>query len=123
MNSFNALKKMAMEEMAKNGVEPRIKYLVDTFNSLPGIFTTSSCGGHEVVDIPTQSGKDGFNIDFVVSIKKGGWESLKKITAAAWITGGKNIDIRIWYTPMNTVAFSIEGKNNASPDLLASVIS
>jgi tetratricopeptide (TPR) repeat protein len=122
MRSFNAIKKQAMDECAKGGIEPRIKYLVNVFNSLPGICTTSSCGGHEMILNPTQSPADGFYIDFIVDIETGGMHSLDLITQMARITGGENIVIISWYTPSNRSVFTIEGEKNASPKKLAKAL-
>lgn len=122
MRSFNAIKKQAMDECAKGGVEPRVKHLVNVFNSLPGICTTSSCGGHEIILNPTQSPADGFHIDFIVDKEKGGQRSLELITQMARITGGENIVIISWYTPSNRSVFTIEGENSASPKKLANAL-
>jgi tRNA(Phe) wybutosine-synthesizing methylase Tyw3 len=122
MRSFNAMKKIAMDACANGGVEPRIKHLVDIFNTLPGIYTTSSCGGHEIIENPSQSPADGFYIDFVIDIKNEGRHSLALITQMARITGGENIIIIAWHTPSKRSVFTIDGKNSASPDKLAKAL-
>ena len=119
MRSFNSMKKKAKDECAKGGVEPRIKLLVNVFNSLPGICTTSSCGGHNIILNPTQTPADGFYIDFIVDIETGGLHSLDLITQMARITGGENIIIISWFTPSNRSVYTIEGEKNASPKKLA----
>lgn len=111
-----------MDECVKAGVEYRIKHLIEVLNTLPGIFTTSSCGGHEIIENPMQSSADGFNVDLVVDSEKGGRQSLTLITQMAWITGGKNILIIAWHTQSGNPVYSIEGKNNASPDKLAKAL-
>ena len=122
MQEFNAMKKVAIDMCARGEVEPRIKHLVEAFNRLPGICTISSCGGHEVIDNQTQSPADGFNIDFVVDNENGGMNSLRLITKMARITGGENIIIITWHNPSNLSAFTIDGKNNASPDKFAKAL-
>jgi hypothetical protein len=123
MRGTNTLKETEMESCAEWEIRPGIKELVDVLNTMPGITTTSSCGGREHSANPEkQAAADEFYIDFTVDISNGGWSSLGLITQLAWSTGGEDITIRTWYTASKCLAFTINGKNDASPDKLARVL-
>lgn len=60
-------------------LDPHIQWLVKALNSVPGIFTHSSCEGHRNPKAgQLEWGK--FVVDFSVPYNEIGWEALERIT-------------------------------------------
>ena len=68
-------------------IDPSVKKLVDTLNSLPGVTTFSSCQGHENPEIG-QVHDDEFYVNFDIAHSGLGWSSFETIVKAC------NIDDR-----------------------------
>src|SRR5215469_17151874 len=64
-------------------IDERVKFLVDVLNSLPGIETFSSCGGHENPDTTSQCPADEFYVRFTVRESREGMRSLRRL---GWAT-------------------------------------
>lgn len=114
-------------------IDERVKFLVDVLNSLPGIETFSSCGGHENPDTTSQCPADEFYVRFAVRESQEGMRSLRRL---GWATlcfpGGEDglVDLSVWWKddeeegPAESVPLSFElyGSEGADPDELAALI-
>lgn len=103
-------------ERGKIQIDDNIKSLVDVLNSLDGILTTESCGGHRHPG-PGQRPGDEWGIFFVIEDSQAGVESL---TFLAWAInfeargdmGGMGTPVRLYpYVshPDNMLIYALEG--------------
>src|SRR5262245_52065210 len=65
-------------------VDERVVYVVEALNSLPGIATFSSCGGHPNPE-PGQNEEGTWSVSFSMFPLEGGWVSLNAIAFADWM--------------------------------------
>jgi len=117
-------------------IEERVQSLVSILNESPGIYTFSSCGGHEEPN-ELQEEAGSFAVDFAVDIEKGGWGSLRRIaftiglveTGVAYVYFKEaipkdypQITIQAWWNGeedgRGVMDFSLKGKL-VDPDFLA----
>jgi hypothetical protein len=113
-------------------IDERVKFLVDVLNSLPGIETFSSCGGHDN-PAKSQCPADEFYVCFGLRELKKGMRSLRRIAwAALCFPGGEGgkVDLTVWWNgdeeqdPAESMplSFELRGSEGADPDELATLI-
>jgi hypothetical protein len=103
-------------------IDKKIANLVEALNKLPGIYTYSSCVGH---DNPTQGQrqKDNWYVAFDCEKTENGWKSIDIITQAIDITDFHGTKFKpskliIWYN--GGTSLQIEGENNPN-DVAAAI--
>lgn len=112
-------------------IDPAVRPLVDALNTLPGISTYSSCGGHEN-HRPGQHAKGHFYVCFNVEEGPMGrplamaWDSIALITRAAGATratvtmyydGGINFELDGETWAIGPIAYMITGADECDIDL------
>jgi hypothetical protein len=127
-------------------IDENIKELVELMNTLPGIHTSSCCGGHKNPTVG-QNKEDTFNVTFNVAFNKQGRKSLGIITwsvqQACLVVYGQMADMlskeqREWlleysYTVMpvylgdfdhynGCLDFSLDGQSSVPIELLVNIL-
>jgi len=116
----------------KANLDPNILRLVRALNSLPAVWTFSSCGGHENPSAG-QEGPGEFNINFHLDQNRRGWKSLKFIQWAIQETEGdldERIRLDVWVDPgedendprAGILCFQVKGHPGADPNELAEIL-
>lgn len=102
-------------------IDENIAPLVAILNSLPGISTNSSCGGHEN-PTPGQAVAGEWYVDFCLLPDKRGWQSLELIAFAVGelLNDDGTIELTVWHN--GGVRFDLRGCGS-DPNELAQVIS
>lgn len=102
-------------------LDSRVKRLVYIMSFLPGIYTFTSCGGHEVKTHPTQCGQDDFSVCFFVFSKENGFSSLILIARAVQNVGNNNIICAVSGCKESDerLIIVLHGSNGVSPNDLA----
>ncbi len=104
-------------------IDQRVKRIVKSLNTFPGIYTFSSCGGHAKQTCTSQVPKNEFNVNFSVDPARGGWRSLELIVYALGESPEcQNLKVEAW--PNGTpgcLSFELRGIQNADPDELANL--
>jgi hypothetical protein len=107
-------------------IDARVKRLVIALNTIPGIDTFSSCGGH-VAPSGSQVAKDRFNVNFDIQRTARGWRALQLIQFAIdKSVDRENMTITPWtegteWEP-GSLHFELRGRRFADPDTLASIV-
>jgi hypothetical protein len=107
--------------------DERVVRLVEALNAIPGLYTFSSCGGHEQ---PTgsQVSRDKFNINFDLQRTFRGWNALalvafaiqkcsepEKLSLSPWINSDGSYDPKC-------LCFELSGRRFADPTKLAQIL-
>ena len=89
-------------------IDENIATLVATLNSLPGISTNSSCGGHENPG-PGQAPAGEWYVDFDLLPHQLAWQSLELIAFAIGelLCCGSTIELKVWHD--GGVRFDLRG--------------
>ena len=104
--------------------DDRICHLVETLNTLDGIRTFSSCGGHEnpgLGQIPAGE----FDINMDVEPTEAGFYSLSIIRSAMYMhPEHESLMLQVWLCGVepDVIAFSLWGCNKADPGILSELI-
>src|ERR1043165_4096757 len=107
--------------------DPRVRNLVDVLNSLPGVYTFSSCGGHEDNGHSGRCPADEFYVNIELDGAPG-LHSLGIIAFAAAEVDFENIAVVVWSNTDEAehageaVGFEIYGIDGVDPDALAAAI-
>lgn len=105
--------------------DTRVKYLVETLNDLPDIYTCSSCGGHSDGESRENPAPEGcFYIQFVVEPTERGFLSLGIIDLAARNVDPDLLMVRVLNTTDSPrlVMFHVLGRDGVDPEALANEI-
>ncbi len=112
--------------MELEGIEldERVRYLLVTLNRIPGVDTSSSCGGHSNPSAG-QASEEEFYVNFDVERNKKGWRAVELISWAVSETGDcDSLSLVVWtngFEPV-PVSFEIRGWDHADPDELADLL-
>jgi hypothetical protein len=108
-----------------DGIEERIRELVETLGNLPGIIPVASSGSVSVATGHHGAG-DEFFVDFNVDVLAGGWRSLNILVFATSQTDtGENFAVTAWPNtdePTDCLSFKLCGIKSADPGELAEAI-
>jgi hypothetical protein len=102
-------------------IDKNIVDLVDSLNAFPGIFTFSSCGGHEHSTVTSPLGQ--FYVNFEVDPLRG-----RMAVAATDFSRCRNatgeLTITVWQSgdEPETISFRLNGSEGADPDELAGAL-
>ena len=117
--------------MDTEGIEldPRVERLVKVMNDIPGVYTFSSCGGHEA-PAKDQVPRDQFNIGFDLEWTSHGFRALSLIQFAIQKTSaglGGNMKVTTWADPGDVynpgaLHFELNGQLFADPNELADTL-
>ena len=118
---------LTREYKVRQEMDDRIIPLVNALNSLPGIETFTSCGGHEEKTDFSQCEIDEFSVGFGIDPEEHGLISLGVITGAAnqikpgFVMVRTALKTRIpdGFNPIYDVGFLVIGVNGADPNKLA----
>ncbi len=103
-------------------IDERVRSLVTTLNTLPGIYTFSSCGGHAHRQNVSQCPADEFFVNFAVESLHVAWYALWCITEAMWHTDScADLLLEPWANG-DALDFAVRGIDGADPDVLAMAI-
>lgn len=105
-------------------VDLNVKKLVTVINILEDLTTFSSCGGHENPN-PNQQPRGQFEISLQIEPTRSGLNSLGLIQAAInRHPQSESMILMAWLSTNepDSVAFSLEGYNNANPEVLADLL-
>ncbi len=101
-------------------VDDNVVGLVQSLNTLPGIFTTASCGGPPDPG-PGQHPAGEFDVSLEADLNMGGWRSLEIL---AWAAGELQADLVAWGGTdgprRGSLCFDLSG--TADPDEAAELI-
>ncbi len=105
-------------------VDAKVRALVDALNSLPGIFTFASCGGHAKRTNETQLPADEFVVNFGADVLAGGWLSLEWIARTIDFSEDvAKLTVTVWSEDKpDTMAFELKGIDHAVADDLAELL-
>lgn len=101
-------------------IDENIATLVATLNSLPGISTNSSCGGHENPG-PGQAPAGEWYVDFYLIPHQLAWQSLELValTIGELQCCGSTVELKVWHD--GGVRFDLRG-HDCDPNELAAMI-
>ena len=111
-----------MTSASKPKIDRKVARLVKLLNSLPGVFTNSSCGGHAKQTNVSQCPANEWYVDFELTPHQMAWESLGlialvatelstdefSITLKVWHDGGIRFDLRGIDVPADDFASAVE---------------
>jgi hypothetical protein len=103
-------------------IDERVRKLSKVLDTLPDMFVSSTCGGHEN---PTeyQMPADEFYVELEIEHTDAGLESLGMVTLALQRVDYENISITTWVdSDPRFPSFSLKGINGADPDELADAV-
>jgi hypothetical protein len=122
-----ALRDEAEGRIAGMRIDERVRELVVVLNSVPQIYTFSSCGGHPEPLLGGQVPSGEFYVCFELEAanEQGfptpvGWESLRRI-AEATLPFFPSVDVTAWDNG-GVLNFDIRGGDNVDPDRVAAEI-
>ena len=98
-------------------IDQRVRYLVDILNKIPGVSTSSSCGGHEGTLESSQLPSDEFYVDLIIEEDGSGWGVLEFLVEIIQSYPPGFLELKPWFD--GGLRWDLHGYKSFNPDDLA----